>query len=174
MLAYFFILMGAVLRVIPHAANFTPIAAIALFGGTYLSRKQAMFAPLAAMVISDFFIGFDSLTSRLMVYGSFIVIGAIGMWLKDHKNAYTVVGASLASSVIFFLVTNLPFVHAQSLYPYTLDGTILSYVNALPFFKNTLLGDLFYTSVLFGAYELAMAWKSGRITLHDHQRKGTS
>jgi len=153
-MAYFFILLGAVLRVIPHPANFAPIAGLALFGGAHLNRKYALLVPLAAMVLSDVFIGFDGLVSRVTVYGSFLVAGLIGLWLKGRVNFYTVVGASLASSVIFFLVTNLPFVHPASLYPYTLEGTLLSYANALPFFRNTLLGDLFYTAVFFGAYEL--------------------
>jgi hypothetical protein len=174
MLAYFFILMGALLRIVPHAANFTPIAAIALFGGTYLNKKYALFVPIAAMVLSDFFIGFDSWTSRLMVYGSFLLAGLLGLWLRNHKNVYTVVGASLASSVIFFLITNLPFVHPASLYPYTLDGTMASYINALPFFKNTLLGDLFYVSVLFGAFELVAVWKAGGSKLNAHQGKSTN
>jgi hypothetical protein len=162
-MAYFFILLGAVLRVIPHPGNFAPIAAMALFGGSYLSKKQAMIVPIAAMVISDFFIGFDSWTSRAMVYGAFLLTAAIGMWLKNHRNVYTVADASLASSVIFFLLTNLPFVHAASLYPYTLEGTMASYVNALPFFKNTLMGDLFYTAVFFGAFELVKAYSESKL-----------
>ena len=173
-MAYFFILLGAILRIIPHPGNFAPISAMALFGGTYLNKKAALLVPLAAMVVSDFFIGFDSLTSRLMVYGSFLAIGVIGIWLRNHKNVWTVIGASLFSSVIFYLVTNLPFVHAESLYPYTLDGTIYSYINALPFFRNTLLGDLFYTTVFFGAFELVAAWKAGKLKLNAHPSQGTN
>ncbi|MBX4187659.1 MAG: hypothetical protein KW793_00800 [Candidatus Doudnabacteria bacterium] len=153
-MVYFFILLGAVLRVLPHPGNFAPIAAMALFGGTYLSKKQALIVPVAAMVMSDLFIGFDSWTTRGIVYGSFMATALIGIWLKNHKNVYTIACASLASSVIFYLVTNLPFVHPASLYPYTLDGTMTSYINALSFFKNTVIGDLFYTTVFFGAFEL--------------------
>ncbi len=152
-MAYFFILLGTILRLVPHPGNFVPIAALALFGGTYLNKKQAVIIPLAAMAISDFFIGFDSLTSRLTIYGCFAAAALIGMWIKNHKNVYTVVGGALASSVIFFLITNLPFIHPNSLYPYTLGGTIQSYINALPFFRNTVAGDLFYTAAFFGAYE---------------------
>lgn len=173
MLGYFFILLGAILRVVPHPGNFAPIAALALFGGAHLNKKYALLVPLAAMVVSDFFIGFDSLVSRAMVYGSFLAIGLIGLWLKNHRNIYAIVGASLASSIIFFLVTNLPFVHTASLYPYTLDGTITSYINALPFFKNTVLGDLFYTSVFFGAFELVALWKTGALKLNAHPNKGS-
>jgi hypothetical protein len=173
-MAYFFILLGAILRVIPHPGNFAPIAAMALFGGANLNKKQALLVPLAAMVVSDFFIGFDGIISRAMVYGSFLAIGLMGLWLKNHKNVYTVVGASLAASVLFFLVTNLPFVHPNSLYSYTLQGTLTSYANALPFFRNTLLGDLFYTSVFFGAYELVRLWKSGSLKLNAYKSQGSN
>ncbi|HYC80083.1 MAG TPA: DUF6580 family putative transport protein, partial [Candidatus Binatia bacterium] len=100
--------------------------------------------------------------------------GLIGLWLKNHKTVWNVVGASIASSVIFFLVTNLPFVHSVSLYPYTLDGTITSYINALPFFKNTILGDLFYVSVFFGAYELVAAWKANKLKLNADQSQSSN
>lgn len=174
MIAYFFILFGAVMRVIPHAANFTPIGAIALFGGTYLNKKYALLAPLAAMLVSDFFIGFDSLASRVIVYSSILLAGLIGLWLRNHKNVYTIAGASIASSVIFFLITNLPALYPMGLYPQTLEGTLASYTNALPFFRNSLMGDLFYTAVLFGAYELVMAWKAGRLKLHAYSSKSSS
>jgi hypothetical protein len=154
MLGYFFILLGAVLRVIPHPANFVPIAAIALFGGTYLNKKVALILPLAAMIVSDFFIGFDSIESRLTVYGSFILIGLIGLWIRNHKSIWTVLGGSVLGSVLFYLITNLVFLYEPTMYPHTWAGQITSYVNALPFFRNTVLGDLFYVSILFTAYEL--------------------
>jgi hypothetical protein len=161
-MAYAFILLGAVLRVIPHPANFAPIAAMALFGGANLNRKYALLVPLAAMAVSDFFIGFDGLISRAVVYGSFLAAGLIGMWLKGRQNVYTVTAASLASSVIFFLVTNLPFVHPGSMYTYDLQGTLASYTMAIPFFRNTLLGDLFYSAALFGGYELVKWFVAAR------------
>src|SRR5262245_55268974 len=114
-MAYFLILLGAVLRVIQHPGNFAPIAAMALFGGAYLNKRYALLVPLAAMVVSDFFIGFDGIVSRAVVYGSFLAAGLIGIWLKDRKSVYTVTAGSLASSIIFFLATNLPFVHSASL-----------------------------------------------------------
>ncbi len=159
MLAYFFILFGAVLRVIPHPANFAPIAAIAMFGGTYLNKKLAIALPLAAMVLSDILIGFDSLESRIAVYGCFIFSGLIGLYIRNHKNIGTVIGGSLLGSVVFFLVTNLVWLHGTEMYPHTFAGLIESYTNALPFFRNTLLGDLFYVSSLFGVYELVLSWK---------------
>ncbi|HEV8601090.1 MAG TPA: DUF6580 family putative transport protein [Patescibacteria group bacterium] len=168
MLAYFFILLGALLRVVPHSANFAPIAAMALFGGVYLSKKQALLVPLAAMVISDFFIGFDSLQSRLAVYGSFILIGALGLLIRNRKNIATVLGGTVLGSVLFFLITNLVYLYPSKMYPHTFAGQIASYTNAIPFFRNTLFGDLFYVAVLFGSYELVMVWQRRKSYAKSH------
>jgi uncharacterized membrane protein len=152
MLAFVMILGGILMRLVPHLPNFTPIAAIALFGGTYLNKKYAFIVPLVAMFISDIFLGFHS--TMIYVYGSFLLTGVIGLWLKNHKNAKNVVGAALFSSVLFFLITNFG-VWATGWYPKTLSGLMQSYVMGIPFFRNTILGDLCYTGVFFGAYELA-------------------
>lgn len=152
MFAIFLIITGVLLRLIPHIPNVAPIAGMALFGGTYLNKKYAIVVPLAAMVISDIFLGFSASTP--LVYASFIITGCIGLWLRNHKNIATVIGASLVSSTIFYLLTNFNFWYATSLYPKTFSGMIEAYVMALPFFRNTLFGDLFYTGVFFGSFEL--------------------
>src|SRR6185369_2762697 len=145
MLPYLFILFGAVLRVVPHVANFAPIGAMALFGGVYLKdKKTALLVPLAAMMISDIFIGFDSIQSRLVIYGSFLLISLIGILIRNHKNVFTVVGGSILGSTTFYLITNLVWLYPSKMYPHTWAGQIASYTNALPFFRPTLLGDLFY------------------------------
>ncbi|MBX4191343.1 MAG: hypothetical protein KW804_00910 [Candidatus Doudnabacteria bacterium] len=155
MLAYFLIFLGATLRVLPHPANFAPIAAIALFGAVYIKDKRiALALPLAAMIMSDVFIGFDSLTSRLVVYSVFLATGLIGLWIREHKNTFTVIGGSLVGSTLFYLITNLVLLYEPKMYLHTLAGQIQSYTNALPFFRYTLLGDIFYVVVFFGLYEL--------------------
>jgi hypothetical protein len=151
---YFLIFVGIVLRFLPHAPNFTPIAALALFGGAYLNRKYALILPIAAMALSDIFIGFDSLQSRVAVYGSFLIAGLIGMWIRQNKTFSRVVGGTLISSGVFYLVTNLVLLYPPTMYDHTVAGQIASYINALPFFRSTLLGDFFYVAVLFGSYEL--------------------
>lgn len=152
--ATFMIIAGAAMRLLPHEYNFTPIAAIALFGGVYLSKKYALILPLVAMFVSDIFLGFHD--TMAYVYGSFILTGLIGLWLRNHKNVGTVIGASFVSSVLFFLITNFG-VWAQGMYARDLSGLMQSYIMGLPFFRGTLLGDLFYTGVMFGAYELVKA-----------------
>lgn len=139
------------MRLLPHLPNFTPIAATALFGGTYLNKKYAFIVPLLAMFISDIFLGFHA--TMPYVYGSFILTGAIGVWLKNHKNAKNVFGAAMLSSVLFFLITNFG-VWVQGAYPRDISGLLQSYVMGIPFFRNTILGDLSYTGIFFGCFEL--------------------
>ncbi|MBX4204906.1 MAG: hypothetical protein KW788_01800 [Candidatus Doudnabacteria bacterium] len=158
-MAYIIILIGALLRVLPHAANFAPIGALALFGGVYLNRRVALLVPLMAMLISDFFIGFDSLQQRSIVYGSFLLIGLVGMLIRRKKNVATVVSGSLAASAIFFLVTNCVYLYSpDGIYGHTWAEQVRSYTNALPFLKPTLVSDLMYTGIFFGSYELVKAW----------------
>lgn len=151
-----FILIGVVARIIPHLPNFAPIGAMALFGGVNLTKKQALTLPLLAMIFSDFVIGFDSLPMRFAVYGCFLVSVFIGFWIKNHKNYKNIVMASLASSFIFFIVTNVAVWFFGSMYAKTPTGLIECFTLAIPFFRNTILGDLFYIGVFFGGYELAL------------------
>lgn len=151
MFAIFLIIGAALLRLVPHIPNVAPIAGMALFGGAYLNKKYAILVPLIAMALSDIFLGFNA--SSPMVYTSFFITGCIGMWVKNHKNIGTVIGASLISSVIFYVLTNFNFWYATPLYPKTFSGMVEAYIMALPFFRNTIAGDLFYTGVLFGSYE---------------------
>ena len=153
-----FVLAAAFIRLIPHAPNFAPIGAMALFGGAYLNKKTAFLLPLAAMALSDFFIGFDSITSRLTVYGSFALIVLIGFWLRRERSVGKVVLASITASVLFFIITNFGVWLAGSIYPKTLEGLVACYSAAIPFFRNTMAGDLFYSGVFFGSFELVKAW----------------
>ncbi|MGH7246369.1 MAG: DUF6580 family putative transport protein [Candidatus Levyibacteriota bacterium] len=150
-----FIGIAVILRLIPHMPNVAPIAAMALFGGVYLNKKYALIVPILAMVFSDIFLGFNASTP--MVYTSFFITGLIGLWLRKHKTFLLVIGASLFSSIIFYLLTNFNFWYATALYPKTFSGMIEAYLMGLPFFRNTIVGDLFYTGVLFGSYEFMLS-----------------
>ena len=101
-----FIFIAAVLRLLPHPPNFAPIEAMALFGGTYFSRKTALVLPMAAMLVSDAFIGFYQAPVMVSVYGSFLISVLLGFWLKKHKEWYEIGGGAILSAVLFFLITN--------------------------------------------------------------------
>ena len=104
------IAIAVIFRIIPHPANVVPIAAMALFGGAYLDKKYALVVPLSALFISDLIIGFHA--SMLMVYISFVITGCIGLWLAKHKNMTNIVAASLASSLLFYILTNFNYWYA--------------------------------------------------------------
>lgn len=153
-MAYFLIFAAVILRLIPHAPNFAPVTAIALFGGTYLrNKKLAIFVPLAAMLVSDIFIGFYDFKIWLSVYLSFAISGLLGLWLRRRKDLGNTMAVTLMASVQFYAITNFAVWAFGTMYAPTASGLLASYVNALPFFRNTLYSDFFYVGILFGLYE---------------------
>lgn len=152
------ILLGVACRLLPHLWNFAPVAAIALFAGVYLGRRYAVVLPVITMLIGDLFIGFYDFKVMLAVYSSFILIGLLGSLIKKYKSLETVVATSLVASVLFYLVTNYAVWQFSPWYAKSFAGLIHCYTLALPFLRNTMLGDLFYISVLFGAYEGVILW----------------
>lgn len=146
------IVAGVLLRLAPHEPNVAPISALALFGGAYLSKKYALILPLIVMIISDLFLGFHATIG--WVYGSFILIGCIGLVLRKYKHTHTIILSSLSASLLFYLITNFGVWISGNMYPHNGAGLMESYAMGLPFLKNTVLGDLFYTGLFFGGYEL--------------------
>lgn len=151
----------AVSRLIPHPPNFTPMIALALFGGTYFKEKRtAYLVPLAAMIISDIGLvvlqGYEFFTMmRLVVYGCFVLITLLGFLLRHNLKFFNVIAASLAGSIIFFIITNFAEWAGGHLYPMNMSGLVACYVAAVPFFQNTLLSALLYSGILFGVFEFA-------------------
>ncbi len=143
-------------RMIDHVPNFTPLAAAALFAGFLFSRRLvAVIVILAAMVVSDIFIGTYHFGVMLTVYAALLFPVALRSVLKKQLTAPRVVGCALLSSVVFFLVTNFAHWLFMGMYPQTLAGLLTGYAAALPFFKFQLAGDLFWSAILFGGYALS-------------------
>jgi hypothetical protein len=149
------IFIAALSRLLPHPVNFTPLAAMALAGSVYLDKRYSFFILLAALFVSDIFVGFHN--TMPFVYGSFIAIGVLGIWLRSHKTVANTIGSALVGSIIFFVITNFGvwMTGGGWFYPRTWQGLIECYTMAVPFFRNTLAGDLLYTGVLFGLFELS-------------------
>ena len=148
------ILLAAASRLIPHPPNVASISAVALFGGAYLTDKRlALLVPLVGLFLSDLILGFYS--HMEVVYGSFLLVVCLGFWLQRKRSALRIAGAALASSAIFFVVTNFGVWAFESLYPKTAAGLLACYAAAIPFFRNTLIGDGLYTVALFGGLALA-------------------
>lgn len=143
---------AALARLIPHPPNFTPIGAMALFGGAcFADRRLACTLPLAALFLSDLFLGLHVLIP--VVYGSFALNVLLGRWLRSRRTVVTTAAVTLAGSVQFFVVTN--FACWLLYYPHTAEGLVACYVSAIPFFQNTLLGDAVFTTALFGTLAVA-------------------
>ncbi len=147
------IFIAAFVRLIPHPPNFAPIAAMALFGGAYFTKRWVAFLiPLAAMFITDLILGFHS--AMWAVYLSFMLIVVIGILLIKQKKISNIFLASVSASVLFFAITNFAVWASGIYYPKGLSGLAASYTAAIPFFHYTLLGDLFFVTLMFGSYEL--------------------
>ncbi len=152
-------------RLIPHMPNFTPIGAIALFGGVYFkNRFHAFLIPISSLFISDLIINnlflsnyFENFTlfysGFLWQYLSFILIILIGIFSLRKFNFKKLLISTIASSLVFFIITNFGVWISGSMYSKDLFGLISCYILAIPFYKGTLLGFLFYSSVLFGIAE---------------------
>jgi hypothetical protein len=147
------IVAAAATRLIPHPPNTTSVAALALFAGAYFSsRWLAFLVPLLALFASDLVLGVYP--HMEVQYLSFAVIICIGFLLQRRRTFGPIAAAALASSVTFFVLTNLGVWAFDGMYPRTLPGLLSCFVAALPFFRNTLLGDVFYTAVLFGGFHI--------------------
>jgi len=160
-LVYGLLLLGIVARLVPHPWNATPLIAIALFGGAYLSKRWAIVLPLVIVAASDIALGWHSTIP--FTWGAFAATGMLAWWVRSHPSAIRIAGGSLAGSTLFFLVTNFGVWLTQALYPHTMQGLWQCYIAGLPFFRNALLGDFGYTAALFGFYALATARRPATI-----------
>lgn len=159
------VLAAALVRLLPHPWNFTPVGALALFAGATLRpRIAALAVPLAAMLISDAAIGFHS--GMPVVYGSIALSACIGMMLERRRTSpLAVASAAVVSSTLFFLTTNFSVWAAGHLYARTLAGLITCYIAAIPFYGNDLAAQLLYSALLFGTF----AWAERRFAMLDEQ-----
>jgi len=157
------IALAALSRLLPHPYNFTPVTAMALFGGAYFSRSYLAFlVPLAAMWLSDillnntvyaaYFEGFSWFGSWL-VYLAFALIVGLGIVFLKRVKPTRLLLTTLGASVLFFLVTNFGSWLSLPMYTKDLSGLLQAYAAGLPFFRTAVAGDLLYSLLLFGSFE---------------------
>jgi hypothetical protein len=150
------IFLAAAARLVPHWPNFTPIAAMALFGGAFFGRKiWAFVVPFAAMFVSDLILGFHGY--MIAVYAGFAVTVLIGWTIANNQNFLRVGVASLSSSVLFFIITNFAVWYGSPFYAQDMGGLMNCFTLAIPFFGYSVGGDLFYTAILFGMFMFAQS-----------------
>jgi len=158
---------ASMLRLFPHPWNFTPLVAMGLFAGAYARKMTtAAAATLLSLAVSDVFLDlyvyrrFDR--GFLWIYAAALVPVLLGRLVRGSKCVMGLATAMLASSLSFFAITNFA-VWVGGLYPHTLSGLAACYAAGIPFYRNQLWGDLFYTLLMFGSYELlARRWRLAR------------
>lgn len=145
----------AAARFLPHPPNFTPVMSVALFGSAvFFNRYLGIALAMAAMLISDLMIGAHS--TLPFVYSGMVIAGLLGFLLRENRSLLRVLSLTLLGSIAFFLITNLGVFLMQDLYPRTASGLVACYTMAIPFFKNSLAGDLAFSVILFGVHFFAV------------------
>ena len=151
------ILSLAFIRLLPHAPNFTPIIAISIYAGIKFNNKYlALLIPILSMVISDLFIGFHS--SMLAVYLCIVMNVFTGIFFIKKFTLLNYMYLSFLGACNFYIITNFSVWILSNMYPLTIEGLIMCYLLALPFFQNTLISSLFfgclifYTTIIFDRY----------------------
>ena len=152
---YFLIALTVVMRFLPHPFNLTPIGGLGLFAGAYCGPRFAWFVPLLALAIGDAMDGFYDPVVLVFVYLGFLAGPLMGrLLLAQRRTARRFLAAVFSSASLFFVLSNFG-IWLAGFYPLTPTGLIECYINAIPFFVNTLLADLLYGGILFGGAKLA-------------------
>lgn len=159
------ILLGILGRLIPHPSNFTPVGAVALVGGSKLNGLSRWMIPFIALIISDIlleiFYGTQAFSfSTPFVYASFAISIFFGRFINGNNRYVKLGGFAFLASVQFFIITNFAVWMEGLIYPKTLSGLYACYLMALPYFQNSLLGDLCWSFGLFAVIERSQVWIS--------------
>lgn len=155
------VIVGTLLRLLPHVPNVAPVGAIALFGGAVLGWRLAIWLPLAVMMLSDLMLGFYS--GIEFTWAAFLLVALYGMLFVGRPLFVKVLLGGAGGGLIFYAVSNFGTWLLGGMYPLTFSGLVDCYVMGLPFLRATLFGDVFYGLALFGAYEVAWYVLSTRL-----------
>ena len=144
------IILATLSRLIEHPLNFTPISAMILFGAAHFNKKWQIFlVPFFATFISDLWISGGYF--NIWIYSSYLLMMLFGIMLYSQKiSIYNILGGAVGSSLIFFIISNF----GVWMHPAYMKSLMACYIDAIPFYQNTLAGNIFYSGVLFGSYYL--------------------
>lgn len=153
-----FTIIGIISRLIPHLPNMTAVGASLLFISAKFGVKKSIVLLFSTMVVTDFLLGFHQV--MWATYGSLLLTILIGRWVGTHNGVKRILIGSTVSSIMFFLITNFAvWLLPNGMYEKSFFGLIHCYIMALPFLRNTMLGDVLYTALFFLGFELVKAPK---------------
>lgn len=147
------VLFGVIMRLVPHTPNMTPVAAIAIVASLYLGRWWSLVLPITVLSLSDVTIGSYDWHIMLSVYGSFALIGVLSWTTIKYRSVLSVGVTAISGSLLFFLVTNAAVWAFSPWYAKTFPGLLYAYEMGLPFLRNMMVGDIFYTGLLIITFE---------------------
>jgi hypothetical protein len=163
MLAYLFLAFAIAMRFVPHPWSFTPVAACLLFFGARGQRRMlwvpVLFLALSDILLNRYVYALPMEWDQLITWAWYAAIVFLGTRLKDRQKPLWLAGASLASSISFFLVSNFAVWIYSNLYPKTWDGLMASYTLGLPFFRQGVEGDLLFTGLFFAVPVLIQVFR---------------
>lgn len=165
---YIVTLLAVISRMVPHAPNFTATGAASLYSGRYFRGKTRFIVPFIILLITDAFLGFHA--AMPFVYFCFGINIILGIWISKKPTVWKIAGITLLSSLIFFVVTNFGVWFVGGLYPKTIQGLAVCYANAIPFARNTFLGDLVFVSAMFGITEIVNRYQNKSIVDYNERR----
>jgi len=151
-------IIGIISRLVPHLPNMTPVGATALFSSAKFGIKKGMIILLLTMLVTDVVKGLHPV--MWATYGSFMIAIFVGRWVQKKYSLSRFITGTLMSSVLFFIITNFAvWLVPNGMYLKTATGLIHCYVMAIPFFRNSLIGDLIYGLIFYFGYETVCLWK---------------
>lgn len=163
------LVLGLTSRFLTHTAiypaNFSAIGAIAIFSGFFFSKQWKFILPITIMLISDLFIGFYQPGIMLAVYSCILINIFLGYLINEKKIIGKAAIFSIIGSIIFFAATNFSVWLFGNWYSHTFSGLLNCFAMAIPFFRNSLLGDLFFSIALFSSYEFALNYSKTKLRL---------
>lgn len=151
--ALFLIALAALARLVPHPANFAPVMAVTIFGGAILPRKLAVIIPVSVLMVSDLFLGFYPIMP--IVWVCYVIVAMASAYTLRAGGMVRLMATVLMASIFFYLVTNAAVWWWSGMYVHSWTGLAHCYILALPFFRNSLLSDAFYTTLLFGLFAVS-------------------
>jgi hypothetical protein len=173
------LIVGIGSRLVPHYPNFTAVGAASLIGAAFAGKRSiAIIVPFLIMLLSDMILN-NLVYARMFPedYKQFIFLHRGALWsyaafgliviygytlFRNGIDLSKVLFGSLGASIIFFLFSNFGVWASTSFYPVNFSGLMMCFTAGLPFFLNQVLGDLFYSVVLFGIAVHVFALKPKR------------